>query len=118
MPPVIQTGLGADLVARQSRDYELVMILSPEATEEEISAIVEQVDGLITSSDGSVENHDIWGLRRLAFPVQKQRQGNYVLTRFGLDPSAVAELNRSLKASDDILRFLVTKVESPAVARG
>ena len=104
------------MVAQQSRDYELVMILSPEATEEEISATVERVDGMITSNEGSIEDHEIWGLRRLAFPVEKQREGNYVLTRFGTDPSAVAELNRSLKTADDIMRFLVTKVESrPAV---
>ncbi len=100
----------------QSREYELVMVLSAEATEDEISATVEWVDGLIASSDGSVGDHEMWGLRRLAFPVQRQREGNYVLTRFGSDPSTIAKLNRSLKAADDILRFLVTKVElRPAV---
>ena len=99
------------MVAQQTRDYELVMILSPEATEEEISASVERSDGLIAAGAGTVAEHQVWGLRRLAFPVKKLQEGNYVLTRFALDPSAVSELNRSLKASEDILRFLVTKAD-------
>ena len=105
------------LVTQHSRDYELVMVLSPEATDEEISATMERVDGLITSSEGNVEGHEVWGLHRFAFPIQKQREGNYVLTRFGGNPSSIAELNRILKASDDILRFLITKVESRAAAK-
>ena len=91
------------------RDYELVMVLNPEATEEELSATVERVDGLIANGGGSVGEHETWGLRRLAFQVMRQREGNYVLTRFTSEPGAVGELNRSLKASEDVIRFLVTK---------
>ena len=98
------------MVAQQTRDYELVMVLSPEATEEEIGSTVERVDGLITEGGGSVGDHETWGLKRLAFPVRKFQEGNYVLTRFALGPPELMELSRVLNASDDILRFLVTKV--------
>ena len=97
------------MVAQKTRDYELVVVLDPEATEDEMSATVERVDGLITAGGGSVSEHDTWGLRRLAFPVKNQQEGNYVLTRFTLDAGAVLEISRSLTASEEILRFLVTK---------
>jgi small subunit ribosomal protein S6 len=97
------------LVAERTREYELVMILSPEATEEEIAATVERVDGLITGSGGGVAGHDTWGMKRLAFPLANHREGNYILTRFTLGSGAVLELSRNLNASEDILRFLVTR---------
>ena len=98
------------MLAQRTREYEIVMILSPEATEEEIGATVERVDGLITERGGEVAEHALWGLKRLAFPVMKFAEGNYVLTKFSLDASAAPDLTRSLTASQDIIRFLVTKV--------
>jgi small subunit ribosomal protein S6 len=98
------------LIAERIREYEVVMILSPEATEEEIAAAIERVDGLITGGGGTAGEHNNWGLKRLAYPVQKFREGIYILVKFSMDSSAVTELNRSLKASEDIIRFLVTKV--------
>ena len=97
------------MVAQKTRDYELVMILSPEATEEEVSATVERVDGLIVNGGGTVAEHKNWGLRQLAYPVKNFHEGNYILTRFDLGADAVLEFNRTLTASEDIIRFLVTK---------
>ena len=85
------------------------MILSPEATDEEVAAAVEMVGGLISDGGGGVTENENWGVRRLAYPVMNFQEGNYVLTRFTLSPSAVADFDRSMKASEDILRFLVTK---------
>ncbi len=101
------------MVAEKLREYEMVIVLSPEATEEEITATTEHLDGLITEQGGSVAEHDTWGLRPLAFPVENFNEGNYVLTRFSLDGSAVAGLNGSLSASQDVLRFLVSSVHKP-----
>ena len=98
------------MIAERTREYEVVMILSPEATEEEIAATIERVDGFITGGGGTVGEHNNWGLKRLAYPVQKFREGNYIHVKFSMDSSAVTELNRSVKASEDIIRFLVTKV--------
>ena len=98
------------MVTQRIRKYELVMVLSPEATEDEVSATLERVDEFIANAGGTVAEHNNWGLRQLAFPVENFREGNYVLTRFELDAEAVSEFKRTLKASNDIIRFLVTKV--------
>ncbi len=98
------------MVSQRSRDYELVMILSPEANEDELAATVEKVSSFITERGGTAEEPDKWGLRRFAYPIQEFMEGNYVLTRFSLEASNVNELDRNLRASDDVLRYLVTKV--------
>ena len=97
------------MVTQRIRNYELVMVLSPEATEEEVDATVERVDGLISNGGGTVAEHKNWGLRQLAFPVKNFHEGSYRLTRFDLDADAVLEFTRTLTASEDIIRFLVTK---------
>ena len=97
------------MVAQSVRNYELVVVLNPEMTEDEIAEAIQAVDGMIEENGGAVDEHENWGLKRLAFPVQKFNEGNYVLTRFSLEPSAVVELNRSLKASESVLRFLAMK---------
>ena len=98
------------MVAENTRGYELVTILSPEATEDEVSSSIERIDGLIKDNGGSVTEHDTWGLRRLAFPINKFQEGNYVLTKFALDPDSLTEFHRTLTASEDVLRFMVSKV--------
>jgi len=98
------------MVAQKTREYEMIMILSSEATEEEVAAAVEMVTGLITDAGGEVTESETWGVRRLAFPVLKSQEGNYTQARFTMPPAAVPEFERALKASPEILRFLVTKV--------
>ena len=96
------------MVVQYTRDYELLIVLSPEATEDEVSSIVERIHGFISKNGGKVENHDIWGVRQLAFPIKKFREGNYILTRFVSDPGKVQEITLDLNSSEDILRFLIT----------
>ena len=97
------------MVAELTRDYEVVMVLSPEATEDEVSATMDQVDGMIAEGGGSATEHEVWGSRRLAFKIKNFQEGNYVLTKFTSGPAALGELNRRLNALEDVLRFLVTK---------
>ena len=85
------------------------MVLSPEATEEEISSTRERIDKLIKESGGEVVDHELWGLKRLAFPIMKFNEGNYVLIKFSMDSNAAPELNRNITAAQDIIRFLITK---------
>ena len=87
------------------------MIISPEANEVEIDAASARVAGFIADRGGLVYDQDNWGLRRLAYPIQKFHEGNYVLTRFALEPSEVIELDNSLKASDDVMRHLTMKLD-------
>ena len=97
------------VLAQRIRNYEVVMVLSPEATEEEISSAVERVNQLIKDKGGEMVDHEVWGLKRLAFPIMKFREGNYILIKFSLDSNEVPELNRNLTAAQDIIRFLITK---------
>jgi small subunit ribosomal protein S6 len=93
------------------RDYELVAIISPEVDEEGISKIVDKVTQSIDSRGGVVEEVKKWGRRKLAYPIRKFMEADYVLARFKLTPKSVKELEGEISASTDILRYLVVKVE-------
>jgi len=92
------------------RDYELVAIISPEADEEGVSKILDKVSQSINSRGGAVEEIEKWGRRRLAYPIRKFMEANYVLTRFKLMPKSVKELEAEISDSGDILRYIVIKV--------
>ena len=93
------------------RDYELVAIISPEVDEEGVSKIVDKVSESINSRGGVVEETKKWGRRKLAYPIRKFMEADYVLARFKLTPKSVKELEGEISASGDILRYLVVKVE-------
>jgi small subunit ribosomal protein S6 len=97
------------VVAQLVRNYEVVVLLNPEMTEDEIAEAVKGVDGMVEEHGGEVTEHENWGLKKFAFPVENFNEGNYVLTRFSLEPSSAGELSRNFKASESILRFLMTK---------
>jgi len=92
------------------RDYELVAIISPELDEDEVSKIVDRVTESINSRGGAVEETKNWGKRKLAYPVKKFREGDYILARFKLMPKSVRELESEIGTVGDILRYLVVKV--------
>ncbi|MCY4579397.1 MAG: 30S ribosomal protein S6 [Chloroflexi bacterium] len=97
------------MVAQRLRDYEIVFILTPEANEDEVEAAVERISAFVTDRGGSFGEHEVWGLRRLAYPINKFMEGIYVLANFSLDASDLLELERSLTTSEDVIRHLVTK---------
>ncbi len=91
------------------RDYELVMIISPEAADAE--AAVHRFQELIMERGGQVQQVDRWGRRKLAYPIRRQLEGDYVVAQFRLEPSHVREVEDSLRLSEDVLRHLVVKLE-------
>ena len=93
------------------RDYELVAIISPEVDEEGVSKIIDKVTQSIDSRGGVVEEVKKWGRRKLAYPIRKFMEADYVLARFKLTPKSVKELEGEISASADVLRYLVVKVE-------
>ena len=93
------------------RSYELVFIVHPEVDGDDLTAVVETVEGLVKRSGGEVAKVDLWGLRRLAYPIQKQGEGQYVLMRLELEPQGVAELERGLVLTEQIMRHLVVSVD-------
>ena len=93
------------------RSYELVFIVNPELDEDDLTAVRERVEGLIKRSSGEVTKVEPWGLRRLAYPLQNQWEGQYVLMQLDMEPQGVAELERDLGLVEPILRHLIVRVE-------
>ncbi|MCL0029179.1 30S ribosomal protein S6, partial [Dehalococcoidia bacterium] len=98
------------------RDYEIVLVISPEATEDEAGATVETITTFIGDRGGVVNHQENWGVRRLAFPIRRFSEGNYFLARFTLDGENVIELGRSLNASQSVLRHMVVRMDKAALA--
>lgn len=92
------------------RDYELIVIISPEVPEEEVPANIDKVSEFITARGGTVAEINRWGKRKLAYPINHFREGNYVLTKLKLDPRKTAELEANLRISERILRHLLVKI--------
>jgi small subunit ribosomal protein S6 len=93
------------------RKYELIYIVHPEVDEANLAAVNETVTGLVERGGGKVVKIDLWGLRRLAYPLRKVWAGQYVLMHLELDPQSVTELERGLGLAEQILRHLVVRVE-------
>ena len=101
------------MATQREREYELVVVLTPEAGEAEAAVSVDRVAGYIADRGGTVSVRESWGVRRLAYPIQNYREGNYFLMRFELDAGETRELDQTLQASQDVLRHLVTIAEGP-----
>jgi|Deesub1362B_J571_1020462.scaffolds.fasta_scaffold38937_2 small subunit ribosomal protein S6 len=103
---------GPKVEDKQLRDYELVFIVSPEVEEEALEAIVGNVKQFITDKGGVISDEERWGKRKLAYPIKRFREGNYVLTRFKLKPAWSKELEANLKIAEGILRHLLVRLDS------
>lgn len=93
------------------RNYELMTIFKPDIEEQDLQAAVERLNGQIAARGGEVTSSDLWGRRRLAYPIQDFRDGIYNLTQMKLDPKATVELERSLKLNDQIIRYMLVNLE-------
>jgi small subunit ribosomal protein S6 len=93
------------------RIYEELFILRPDSTEEEIDQQVEQLTHLITNQGGSINKSEKWGIRKLAYRVQKRTEGFYVLLQFSAKPETVKELERRLRVSDFVIKFLTVRID-------
>lgn len=97
------------------RDYELVVVLNPTLPREAAEASWQRIKGLVVERGGSVSQEEQWGTRRLAYPIRKVGQtfteGAYVLGRFKMDAAQARRLEESLRLMEEVLRFLLVKVE-------
>ena len=96
------------------RDYELVLVLNPEVDETGVAAVVERVHSFITERGGAITHQESWGNKRLAYPIKRAQQGNYMLTQFTSDPRAARELEASLRGAGEVIRYLLVKREAVA----
>ncbi|MFD0716150.1 30S ribosomal protein S6 [Paenibacillus sp. GCM10027626] len=90
------------------RKYEVMYIIRPDVEQEAVQAVTDKFQGII-SNGGEVTKHDVMGKRRLAYEINKHRDGIYVLVHFNATPEVVAELDRVMKITDEIIRYLVVK---------
>jgi len=93
------------------RIYEELFILRPDTPEEETDQLIEQLSALITKHGGTVDKTDKWGIRKLAYRVQKRNEGFYVLLQFTAQPEAVKELERRMRVSDLVMKFITVRID-------
>jgi len=96
---------------KELRDYELVLIISPEVDEEKFEATIDNISRFITGKGGGVSDIERRGKRRLAYPIRHFVEGSYVLTRFKLGPVFGKELEANLRISEEVLRHLLIKLD-------
>lgn len=93
------------------RNYELVCIVHPDLDENAFKGVVEKVSTWVTDAGGSVDKLDVWGRRRMAYTINKQREGQYAVLSISMASAATAELERNIRFQESILRSMLTVVE-------
>jgi len=93
------------------RIYENLFIVKPDATEEEIDHLVDQMSKSVTATGGTIDKVDKWGKRRLAYRIEKHREGSYVLMQFSAEPATVKEFERRLRVQDAVIKFLTVRID-------
>lgn len=91
--------------------YELMLMLDPSLDEEARPAVMQRVADLIGADGGVVDSTDEWGKRRLAYEIQNQTDGDYVVVQFHAPTQTVAEMDRVLHITDQVIRFMLVRRE-------
>ena len=92
--------------------YELAVVVSAKIEDEERAAVVDKCKALIERFGGTITNVDDWGKKRLAFEIQKMKEGFYYFIQFEAESSAPAEIESRIRIMDNVLRYLVVKNET------
>ena len=92
-------------------NYELVYIINPNVEEEARKELIARFNGMIEQNGGTVDKVDEWGKRRLAYPINDLPEGYYVLVHYTAESSVPKEIERNLGITDNILRYLTTRIE-------
>ena len=90
-------------------EYEILLLLDPELAEEKQADVVARLRDMIEKGGGTFERHDVWGRRKLAYPIEKKEEGVYHLLSFTSSPETLDELSRVLKIDDDVMRHMATR---------
>ncbi len=92
------------------RKYEVTFIIDSALEDEKKNATVETVQSII-AADGEVEKVDVWGLKKLAYPIDKKEEGYYVVIDFKANPELPKELDRRLRISDNVIRHIIVNMD-------
>jgi small subunit ribosomal protein S6 len=96
------------------RRYELMLVLRPDVADDRSQAVIDRTTRQIVASGGQIVKVAPWGRRRLAYAIDRHREGSYHIVLFDAPGEAVTELERGLLITEEVLRHLVTRVERPA----
>jgi small subunit ribosomal protein S6 len=99
------------------RRYELMLVVRPDVPDDRVQAILDRSTRTITGAEGQIVKVSPWGRRRLAYPIGAYREGSYYIVLFDAPAAAIADLERGLNITEEVMRHLVTHVERPAAAR-
>jgi small subunit ribosomal protein S6 len=86
------------------RKYETLLIIRPGLEEEQVKALLDDVSAVIAREGGSVSNVDLWGMRRLEYPIKREESGHYAVVNFEAGTTVVKELERVMGIRDEVLR--------------
>jgi len=93
------------------RKYELVCIIHPDQDEAAFNTLIEKIKAWITDTGGTVDKMDVWGRKKLAYLIRKQKEGQYVLFNISLPPSAAATLDQNIRFQEAVIRYMITAVQ-------
>jgi small subunit ribosomal protein S6 len=96
------------------RRYELMLVLRPDAPDDRTQAVIERATRHVVASGGQIVKVAPWGRRRLAYPIERYREGSYHILVFEAPADAIDELERGLNITEEVLRYLVVRIERPA----
>ena len=94
------------------RKYENLVIVKPTFTAEEIQASIKAVEETITSNGGEIAATDSMGMRKLAYPINKNERGYYHVVYYSIAPAAISEIERRFRINEDLLRFVTIKYDT------
>ena len=98
------------------RRYELMLVIRPDVADDRSQALVDRTTRGIVATGGQIVKVAPWGRRRLAYPIDRHREGSYQIILFESPPEAITELEHTLLITEEVLRHLVTRVERPVKA--
>jgi small subunit ribosomal protein S6 len=93
------------------RIYEELFIVRPDATDEEVDPLIEQLKNVITRDGGSLDKTEKWGVRKLAYRVMKHEEGQFILLEFKAGAEVVKEIQRRLRVADLVMKFLTVRID-------
>jgi small subunit ribosomal protein S6 len=115
LPGSARTASAAGLISHKGSAmplYENVFIARQDISGAQVDALAESFAQLLADNGGEVRKREYWGLRNLAYRMRKNRKGHYVLLNLSAPPAAIAELERTMRINEDVLRYLTLRVDA------
>ncbi len=95
--------------------YETVFIMTPVLSDQQMKETVEKFKGVLTANGAEIVNDENWGLKKMAYPIQKKSTGFYQLLEFKAEPEAVAKLETAYRRDERVIRFITVKLDKYAI---